>query len=396
MKHVSFCNEGLIDLRAIRVFGASSKETANPIGYFGTGLKYAIAVALRLGCQISIYRGLEKYTFMSSKVKIRVDEFDIVNMKDERTGEIFELAFTTELGKKWEAWQAFRELWCNAIDEAGDVTDFREKPREGFTTIHVDGEQIAHWYNKRETIMLMSKSKWMSEGIEIHHKKSQHAFYRRVRVADFQRPALLTYNCVGHSLDLTEDRTLKYDFLFHSKISQALMSSEDDVLLNEIIHAPKDTYEGGLSFSDCDPGPAVIALLEKADFKTIENESLHRMFKKTTNVERKPRGISLDQNEQTQMRRALAFLRSLGYDDIEHYPIIVTDELDDNCLGQARDGTIYLNRRTFMRGTKLVAGTIFEEWVHLHHALHDETRQLQDFFLDAMMTIGEKFVGEPL
>lgn len=396
MKHISFANEGLIDLRAIRVFGACSKETANPIGYFGTGLKYAIAVCLRLGCEITIHRGLDKYSFGISKVRIRVDDFDIVHMRDHQTGETFELAFTTELGKTWEAWQAFRELWCNTLDEGGDVVDFQLKPGEGQTVVTVIGEPMAEWYNKRDHIMLMSSAKWLSEGVEISHKNSKHAFYRRVRVADLQRPALMTYNIVGHGMDLTEDRSLKYDFLFHSKVAQALMSSEDEQLLDAIIHAPKDTYEGGLSFSDCDPGPAVLALLENADFRAIENESLNRMFKKITNKTKKPRELRIDDNEHAILDKALKFLRQLGYDSIEDYDLIVTDELDDLCLGQARDGKIYINRRTFMKGTKMVAGTIFEEWVHLHHALHDETRQLQDFFLDAFMTIGEKFVGEPL
>jgi hypothetical protein len=37
-----FCTPGLIDLEAVFTFGVHAKETENPIGYFGTGLKYAI------------------------------------------------------------------------------------------------------------------------------------------------------------------------------------------------------------------------------------------------------------------------------------------------------------------------------------------------------------------
>jgi hypothetical protein len=46
---VVFENPGEIDAAAIRTFGVSVKEGENPIGFFGTGLKYAIAILLRTG-----------------------------------------------------------------------------------------------------------------------------------------------------------------------------------------------------------------------------------------------------------------------------------------------------------------------------------------------------------
>src|SRR4030066_94299 len=44
---ISFQNPGLIPLECITTFGLSAKDTANPIGQFGTGLKYAISIILR-------------------------------------------------------------------------------------------------------------------------------------------------------------------------------------------------------------------------------------------------------------------------------------------------------------------------------------------------------------
>jgi hypothetical protein len=158
VKGVTFQNDGLIDLRAVTTFGVSSKETSNPIGYFGTGLKYAVAVLLRLGCEIELYLGEDtRYVFRARKTRIRVDDFDVVTMTS--CDDTVELAFTTQLGRNWHAWQAFRELWCNAIDEGGDVyPDFRP-PRPGVTTIHVTGEPVVEAYHKRDTIMLTGEPK---------------------------------------------------------------------------------------------------------------------------------------------------------------------------------------------------------------------------------------------
>jgi len=46
---IVFGNDGGLDLQAAMTFGVSAKETNNPFGQFGTGLKYAVAILLRTG-----------------------------------------------------------------------------------------------------------------------------------------------------------------------------------------------------------------------------------------------------------------------------------------------------------------------------------------------------------
>lgn len=58
---IIFHNPGELDIRAVTTFGLSVKKSDNPIGQFGTGLKYAIAVALRHGCDVEICAGRERY-----------------------------------------------------------------------------------------------------------------------------------------------------------------------------------------------------------------------------------------------------------------------------------------------------------------------------------------------
>ena len=45
--------------RAIRTLGVSVKVGDSPIGYFGTGLKFALATILRKGGEIVLKRGLQ-------------------------------------------------------------------------------------------------------------------------------------------------------------------------------------------------------------------------------------------------------------------------------------------------------------------------------------------------
>lgn len=46
---IIFRNAGTIDPKSITTFGVSSKENPGAIGFFGTGLKYALAILLRHG-----------------------------------------------------------------------------------------------------------------------------------------------------------------------------------------------------------------------------------------------------------------------------------------------------------------------------------------------------------
>ena len=102
---IVFQNNGLIDLRAVRTVGLNAKpKTDNPIGEFGTGLKLAIAVILRHGGEVTLYRGNQPYNFGVKYTKFRGEPCELITMNGE------ELGFTLNYGKNWKPWQAFREL----------------------------------------------------------------------------------------------------------------------------------------------------------------------------------------------------------------------------------------------------------------------------------------------
>ena len=74
----------------------------------------------------------------------------------------------------------------------------------------------------------------------------------------------------------------------------------------------------------------------------------------------------------------------------------VTDALGPNILGMAENERIYVSRLAFMQGTKRVAGTLIEEFIHLRYKYEDETRGMQEFLLDRLVSLGEQMKGDPL
>src|SRR5215469_12461812 len=96
-----FGNPGLIDIRAVTVLGVNIKDSKSPIGFFGTGFKYALATLLRHNMTLSIYRGLERTDFFSDDEMIRGQLVRMIHMRSENEvlGRSERLGFTTELGK---------------------------------------------------------------------------------------------------------------------------------------------------------------------------------------------------------------------------------------------------------------------------------------------------------
>lgn len=395
---VSFINRGLIDLRAVRTFGMSAKETENPIGFFGTGFKYAVAICLRLGCTVTMYRGLERIDFDTGHAELRGQSFNVVRMTRGRVDALDseELAFTTELGKTWEAWQAFRELYCNALDEGGSVWEGDAEPAEDHTTIVVAGEPIYAAYIDRANIVLQNEPRYALANLHVHERHGHHGYYRGIRAAKFERHACFTYN-VLKNLDLTEDRTIKNIYSFNGVVRDAVLTTTDVEFARAWLLCPRDTFEAMLDL-DCSwtkPSEQFLQACELVGFRDIANASALKVFRKHRKIELVPDATPLNKIETMQLARAIRFVEFMGY-KVQEFPVVVTADLDDHVWGRAYEGRIYINRSAFAHGTKVVAGTLIEEYIHLRHKLDDESRQLQNHLLNALVSMGELAYGEPV
>ena len=392
---VIFRNKGSIDPRSITTFGVSSKDSDNAIGYFGTGLKYAIAIMLREGCKIDIYTGGERLEFGTLDQRIRVDDFTFVTMNGDP------LSFTTELGKNWQIWQAIRELWCNCIDEKGDASSVSEFNADGIgedeTVVVISGRSAMEAWSKRDEIMISTSPLFESEHVDIHPGQSNHIYYKGVRVHDLTRPSLFTYN-LKSSVSLTEDRTMQHSNIAGWYVAKGIALLSDKSFLARALTAGQEWFEHRLDFDSVvasDDFSGIVKQMARQQVSGL-NQSATRCarFSNDELLDDLPRMV-ITAVDNLRLKKAISFAKTIGF-AVDEYEIVVIEHLGEGVLGRAANGKIYLSKIVFMQGTKMVAGTLIEEFIHLRHGLYDETRGMQNFLFDSLVSIGEQLSGEPL
>lgn len=391
---IIFRNKGSIDPRSITTFGVSSKDSDNAIGYFGTGLKYAIAILLREGCKIDICTGGERMEFGTSEQRIRVDDFTFVTMSGDP------LSFTTELGKNWQIWQAIRELWCNCIDEKGEAFSsdyFDDAPGEDETVIIVSGRAAMEAWSKRDEIMVSSQPLFSSEHVDIHPGQSNHIYFKGIRVHDLTRPSLYTYN-IKSACELTEDRTMKHSSLAGWYVAKGIGLVSERGFLNRVLTAGQEWFEHRLDFDSVTASDDFTGIVKQMARQQVSglNQSATRCarFSNDELLDDLPR-MAITNVDNLRLKKAIGFAKTIGF-AVDEYEIVVIEHLGEGVLGRAANGKIYLSKIVFMQGTKMVAGTLIEEFIHLRHGMRDETRGMQNFLFDSLVSLGEQLSGEPL
>lgn len=249
---------GLLDIRAITTFGLHAKPgTDSPIGKFGTGLKYAIATLLRLGCSVELFIGETEYEFFTKSDNFRGMEYEQVYVR-KRKGVLskwrsVQLPFTTEHGKFWEAWQAFRELHSNTLDEGGttfSVNGAIPVPVANETRFYISGKVYEEAFLERDKVFLPNglTKREGDASVQVFNEPSKHLYWRGIRVFDLEKPSVYTYNILD-DMELTEDRTLKYVWRAQSILAAFVARSKDQKLINAVVSAsPEKHFEGRLDW----------------------------------------------------------------------------------------------------------------------------------------------------
>ncbi len=255
---VVFTNPGELDLRLLAVMGVNVKPQASghPIGQFGTGFKYALAVLLRSGVQIAIQSGLQQVRVITSRTELRGQEFETVELaerigegEDEEIEHFVPLGFTTQLGRNWQPWMAFRELWSNAQDEGGgnpELVDQFPPAEAGITRIVLGGDVALAEFTKIGDWLVTSSPVVVIPGeLEIHPAAGNSAvFYRGIRVYSHEGKATYSYNILSDQT-LTEDRTLD-SYSCRQAIVRAVAKVTDQQVA-EVILLSQD-WEKGFDF----------------------------------------------------------------------------------------------------------------------------------------------------
>lgn len=402
--NIIFSNLGEIDVRLITTLGINVKQSNSPIGYFGTGLKYGIAVCLREGCEVEILSGLDKHKFYVEQDTIRGKAFGFIMMQTIRQGIHAEsphrLGFTTELGKNWKLWMAYREFYCNAKDEGGDVS-LGEKPLASSDQTHVivTGAAFLREHHQRSAWLLSGTPLLVMPGLEVYNHPARTIFYKGIKVSELPREALYTYNILSEER-LSEDRTL--DSWTASYTIRNQLSSEciNKAFLRKILSLQNhDLFEANLDWN------SVFACSISETFSSVVEDlwNTHNAFLPSSAIEacrsrfkqQELKSVYLTPVQEMMLSRAKNFLSQWGYHITA--PIIVVESLGSQWVaGIAKDNKIIIPLATFGKGTKFLVSTLLEEHLHVTQNLRDCSRELQDWLFDRVISLYEEAHGEPI
>lgn len=401
MNTIIFENDGEMDLRAVSTFGCSVKETKNPIGQFGTGLKYALAVLLRTGHRVVIQSGNNEIEATVKPDSIRGKEFGFCFLGDTPLG------FTTELGKHWEVWMAYRELHCNAIDENGGKiyeADGQPAAQAGKTSVIVMGDEFAKAQQARDEFILQSSPAFKVGSIEVHTRPSESFFYRGIKVMNLALPAMYTYNQTDR-MELTEDRTVKEQTSVYYSLSREILTHADASMLEKVLVADKDHIESRFDYhgwTGAQPGQdffPTVAKIQRHSLTKINPTAL-RLWREKAGGISDPRRIQPTKIQVAILEKAISFCEKSGFMLRDEYPIMIVETLGEcgtlalaDCVGKQ----IFLTEMLFNQdGTKGVVRALIEEYIHLKFGYTDCSREMQNFLFAKMVSLAEELQGEPI
>jgi hypothetical protein len=390
---IVFETDGEIDLKTALVFGISAKKDDNAIGLFGTGLKYALAIIMREGATVTICSGGTTRSLGVEPVSARGKEFDLVTLDGESLG------FTTHLGHHWEPWQAFRELYCNTLDEGGSYYKAGSvAPQKGKSFIAVELPSFDLVMDNLDKYFITKPADLVLEGVEVHKRASLELFYKTIKVSDCAL-SKYTYD-IKKNINLTEDRTPMYNWQINDAIAKAVSRCNDTSFIRDWLTQLEPMYEHGVTFGDAaywsDEFKSVCA--EFCDSVGKANPSAMKQYRKSLGVTgERFKDAKLSEVQEAQLLKAKGIVAALdGNEDIHHTHVRVVQDIGKNILGMCRDNTLFLTTRVFDQGTKQVATTLYEEYIHLTRGYRDNNYEMQTFLFDKILSMYENAVGEAI
>lgn len=405
---IYFCNAEPINLLALEVMGLNVKEGESPIGFFGTGLKYAIATLLRTGHSITITRrhphGVDdRITFTTKMASMRGKEFAQVCMQIDdgimRTSK--DLGFTTELGKNWLPWMAFRELHSNVLDERGITQRHAPLPKEWGTVIAVDGAGIEQAWLNRDEIFIDKDRKPLAScrqaRADIYEGESKYVFYRGIRALEANGKLMFTYN-INTQMTLTEDRTIASTWLAAEWIGQSVQMLRDKRILERILFAPQGSFEFSFGYSKFgETSDEFLEVVRKNRRNINLSRSALEVWKYKCPEEKYADWEDIEESprQRSELRKAFELLRKLGV-QMQREDFKIVRGLGQDVMGlYVRDNDeIFLAESTLDMGYRVIASTLYEEWLHKTEGLADESRSMQNFLFNKLIALLEEQPAE--
>ena len=377
-KKVVFHNSCKIQPEAWEMHGVSAKLCDNPVGMFGTGLCYAIAVILRNGHKITIHSNEKRYEFGLIAMDFRGKEFQRVTCNGTP------LAFTTHYGATWPLWAAYRELVSNTMDEGG--IHFMGEPMDEGTSIVVEGDDFAEVMAHHEDYFLGERERIAScSSLDVFEGQGV-VYYRGVKIGEL-KGASFSYQ-IRDSIDLTEDRTFKHEYQLASKIGYAYSCFIKDKKLLKRVAMMREGWEATQPDYDWTWSSEMKEVV--SDLWATAPASLNPRLQRLVSSKAKEACFKMmepNEDQQIMIDSACEFLEKAGYK--VNAPVRVVESADANTIAYAYDKTINLTEKAFEKGLYYLVTVIFEESAHCN-GQSDFSRSFQTYLIEELITNARK------
>ena len=414
-KYIRIQNDGEIDMNAFFLIGASTKRNQDKIGFFGSGLKYGLAVLLRNNIDVKIFSGIKEIKVTTKKKKFRQEIFNQIFINNKPTG------LTIEMGIDWEAWYAVREIYSNSLDEKGSEMSVVEEseivPDFDKTLFYIEVTDeiekcLENWNeyfsNKRRDLV------FYNDDLKAFYGGDNYIIYRRgIRCHKHAYSSLFHYDV--KDIDINESRTLKHACDDTWRICEIVKKNANKIMIKKIYDNQKEKVienlfrwrEGGFNedwLKVIGNRRIVIAEVEGHYRKEMTEENclvlnkslvnaLAHQFKNRISIVGASDNfgefhiIEKTEKQQSYLHEAVAFLKQSGYDIINNIEVAVFDSKET--LGSIQGDTILIADRCFDEGKKKVCEAVFEEYVHIKYKYSDCSRQMQEFLFNKIITMME-------
>lgn len=410
--YLEFTNEGEIDVNALRLLGASTKETDDTkIGFWGTGLKYAIAILLREGIEVKVFTGTKEIKIGKRKTKMRGEVFEVMTVNGTPT------SVTTRMGKDWKPWFAIRELYANMKDEGSEKIEVIDVPKgaKGKTRIFVEfDETLKDVFNNLEKYFCFNrKAKYElgNDKLFSRYSKKKGIIYRRGFAVGSLENTLFDYDL--HDIDINETRTIKYSFHPEQKIATALRRYAPLEVIRRIVNTAcyeRDDidwdYSSGIPFNEnwlTALAGTVIVPSEATGFFVDDLANPHYVLPSTLckelNRQFGDKLIIRGFNNGKQVNMKVVTPTEIEKQEIDNVVnkigVVFPDLLEINIilavmekhtLGTVQGESIVLNRNLINMGEHEIMKTVLEEYIHIKSGAGDRTREFQDYATHCIAT----------
>ncbi len=231
--YLKITNQGLIVPEDLMLIGSSTKrDQKGKIGMFGSGWKYALSYLMRNECTPIIFSGLDQILVDTNVTLHRDTPVNVITVNGRET------SLTTQMGPKWSAWMALREIYSNAIDEGNQTISSVFNPEfngiDNDTCIYIPiNNELQEVLLKFDNYFSFNRTPiWSDEvgnKIFLKSEETKLNIYRRgIRCYDSYKDSKLDFDLFDVSIN--EDRLAQY-YHIDSKISSIVSNLPTDIFL---------------------------------------------------------------------------------------------------------------------------------------------------------------------